>query len=119
MGRLCGAGHDVHHFALLADRETVLRRLRERAFGRLVGVVAGQEAQLRREGFAVSRLDLCLDRLAEPLFAEHIWTDNVDIPAVAEKIAEESGLALAPNTDSPARAQLRRTWTSARHIRFD
>ena len=31
--RLRERGHDVRHFALLADRDTILRRLRERGFG--------------------------------------------------------------------------------------
>ncbi|APU40289.1 hypothetical protein BSL84_11460 [Streptomyces sp. TN58] len=46
VGRLREQGHDVRHFALLAERATVLRRLRERGLGR----------GLKREGFAVSRL---------------------------------------------------------------
>ncbi len=33
VGRLREDGHDVLHFSLLADRETVLRRLRTRTFG--------------------------------------------------------------------------------------
>lgn len=35
IGRLRDRGRDVHHFALLADRQTVLRRLRERGLGHL------------------------------------------------------------------------------------
>ncbi|GCE00277.1 hypothetical protein EHYA_08002 [Embleya hyalina] len=70
VGRLRERGHDVRHFALLAERGTVLRRLAERGFGRAVRVVAGREAPLRRESFAVDRLDLCLERLAGPEFAD-------------------------------------------------
>lgn len=44
VGRLRELGHDVRHFTLLAERETVLRRLRERGFGRLVARVAGKDA---------------------------------------------------------------------------
>jgi hypothetical protein len=33
VGRLRERGHDVRHFALLAERATVLRRLRERGLG--------------------------------------------------------------------------------------
>ncbi|MFE3203534.1 AAA family ATPase [Embleya sp. NPDC055664] len=118
VGRLRERGHDVRHFALLAERGTVLRRLAERGFGRAVRVVAGREAPLRRESFAVARLDLCLERLAGPEFAEHIHTDHIDTPRVADLIAESTGLTLAPNTDSPARARVRRAWTGLRHIRF-
>lgn len=103
------SGHDVRHFALLADRGTVLRRLRERPLGR----------GLRREGFAVRRLDHCLERLADPRFAEHIRTDRITVPEVADRIAASAGLRPLPNTDGPLRHRLRRTWTGLRHIRFD
>lgn len=44
VGRLRAAGHEVHHFALLAERETVLRRLTER------GSAAGSSARASRCG---------------------------------------------------------------------
>jgi hypothetical protein len=129
VGRLRGRGHDVRHFALLADRPTVLRRLRERGFavgildldshfGHALQIVAGTDAPLIRESFAVSNLDRCLERLSRPEFAEHVWTDHITIPEVAERIAASAGLVLTPNTDSALRGRLRRAWTGAKHIRF-
>jgi hypothetical protein len=108
VGRLRDDGHEVHHFALLAERTTVLRRLRERGWGR----------GLKQESFAVARLDECLERLQEPEFAEHIHTDHVPVPDVAEHVARSAGLPIAPATDGPLRARLRRYATSLRHIRF-
>src|SRR5205823_6091133 len=61
VGRLREDGHEVRHFALLAERDTVLRRLRERGWG----------FGLKLESFAVAKLDECLDRLQGPEFAEH------------------------------------------------
>ncbi|GGR47102.1 AAA family ATPase [Streptomyces netropsis] len=119
VGRLREQGHDVRHFALLARRETVLRRLSERGFGHAVRLVAGKDAPLRRESFAVSKLDLCLERLRDAEFAEHVWTDHIPIARVADHIAGSAGLTLTPNTDSPLRGRLRRAWTGARHVRFD
>ncbi len=119
VGRLRERGHDVRHFALLAGRETVLRRLRERGFGHAVRLVGGKEAPLRRESFALSRLDVCLDRLREAEFAEHLWTDHLTVPQVAEHIAGSAGLMLPPNTDGALRGRLRRAWTGVKHIRFD
>jgi hypothetical protein len=119
IGRLRERGHDVRHFALLADRETVLRRLRERGFGHVVQFMAGKDAPLRRESFAVSKLDQCLERLSRPEFAVHVRTDRLTIPQVAESIADSVGLALNPNTDSMLRGRLRRAWTGIKHIRFD
>ncbi|MFD9219943.1 AAA family ATPase [Streptomyces sp. NPDC060064] len=109
VGRLREAGHEVHHFALLAERETVLRRLTERGLGR----------GLKRESFAVRQLDHCLERLNEPRFAEHIRTDRVAVPQVADRIAASAGLTLEPNRDGPLRHRLRKAWTGVKHIRFD
>lgn len=110
--------HDVRHFTLMASRETVLRRLRERGFGHVVGWVAGADAPLRRESFAVSKIDLCLERLSAPAYAEHIWTDDVTVTQVVERIATGAGVTLAPNNDSAARAYARRLLVGAKHMRF-
>lgn len=109
VGRLREAGHEVRHFALLAERETVLRRLKERGLG----------GGLKRESFAVRRLDDCLERLSGPQFAEHIHTDRVSVVRVADRIAASAGLTLEPNRDGPLRHRLRRVRTGLRHIRFD
>ena len=119
VGRLGELGHDVRHFTLLAERETVLGRLRERGFGRLLRYVAGKDAPLRRESWAVGQLDHCLERLREPEFAEHLWTDQTTVAKTADRIAVLAGLTLTPNSDGAVRGRLRRAWTSARHIRFD
>jgi AAA domain len=119
VGRLRERGHDVRHFTLLATRATVLRRLSDRGFGHAVRFVAGKDAQLRREAFAVARLDLCLERLREERFAEHVWTDHRTVPQVAGHIAASAGLTVAPNTDTALRGRLRRLGTSLAHIRLD
>ncbi len=51
-------------------------------------------------------------------FAEHIWTDRLTVPQVADRIAASAGLTLAPNTDSALRARARRTWITIKHVRF-
>ncbi|MFC0106978.1 AAA family ATPase [Kibdelosporangium aridum] len=115
IGRLRDSGHDVRHFALLADKSTVMRRLS----GRGLGLVTGREASLRREAFAVAKLGACLERLTTPEFAEHVWTDSRSISQVAEHIATSAGVRLERDTGSSLRRQLRRTWTQVRHVRFD
>jgi hypothetical protein len=109
VGRLRDDGHDVRHFALLADRATVLRRLSRRAFG----------LGLRHERWAVDKLDECLARLHEPEFAQHIRTDQQTVSQVAATIAQVAGLPIAPDTDGLLRASVRRYTTTLRHIRFD
>lgn len=118
VGVLRESGHEVHHFALLASRETVLRRLRERGFGRLVNFVAGAGATLKHETFAVRMLDECLERLAAPMFAEHLHTDTTPIAAVAEHIAATCGLSLTQAEANPVQARLRRAMVGLRHIRI-
>ncbi|MGV9409204.1 AAA family ATPase [Nocardia sp. NPDC003693] len=107
VGRLREIGHDVRHFALLAERETVLRRLKERElFG------------LRHESFAVAQVDRCLNSLRGSEFGEHIETDHIGIPEVADRIAASAGVTLTPNTDGPLRGRLRRALVGVRHIRI-
>ncbi|AZQ36497.1 ATP-binding protein [Streptomyces cyaneochromogenes] len=119
VGRLRELGHDVRHFTLLAERETVLRRLRERGFGHLLRYVAGKDAPLRRETWAVQQLDHCLERLREPEFAEHLWTDRSTVPKTADRIAVLAGLRLRPNNEGTLRTRLRQVGVGIRHIRFD
>lgn len=118
VSRLREQGHDVRHFALLAQRSTTLRRVRERGLGRAVQLIAGKGAALRVESFAVSRLDLCLERLQEPEFAEQVWTDHLSIAQVADHIAGSAGLSLTPNSDGKLRGRLRRAWIGAGQIHF-
>jgi hypothetical protein len=119
VGRLRELGHDVRHFTLLAERETVLRRLRERSFGHLLQYVGGTNAWKRRESWALQQLDHCLERLREPEFAEHLWTDHTTVPKTADRIAVLAGLTLRPNTEGALRTRLRQARVGARHIRFD
>ncbi|WP_330459099.1 AAA family ATPase [Streptomyces sp. NBC_00820] len=119
VGRLGELGHDVRHFTLLAERETVLRRLRERGLGRLLRRSAGKSAAPARESWAVRRLDHCLERLREPEFAEHLWTDRSTVPKTADRIAVLAGLTLRPNNEGALRTRLRQVRVGLRHIRFD
>jgi hypothetical protein len=106
VGRLRADGHDVRHFSLLADRATVLRRLRGRTFG----------LGLRHEKWAVTRLDECLAQLKNPLFAEHVQTDDLSVPQVADVIARSAGLAIRPDADGAVHTRLRRYRTTLAHI---
>jgi hypothetical protein len=89
VGRLRDASHEVRHFALLADPTTVLRRLNKR------GLWPG----LKRESWAVARLDDYLKRLNEAEFAEHIHTDHRTVSQVADAVARSVGLPITPDTD--------------------
>lgn len=119
VGRLRDAGHDVRHFALLAERDTVLHRLRDRGLGiaPLLDLVGRGDLLLRREQFAVDKLDHCLAQLSGPEFAEHLRTDATPVTAVADRIAELAGLTLVPDTHGPVRGRLRRMAVTIGHAR--
>ncbi|MFF0227428.1 AAA family ATPase [Streptomyces sp. NPDC004629] len=119
VGRLRELGHDVQHFTLLAERETVLRRLRERGLGHLLRLPAGKKTVPRRESWAVQQLDRCLERLREPEFAEQLWTDHSTVPKTADRIAVLAGLTLLPNTEGALRTRIRQAGVGLRHIRLD
>jgi AAA domain len=105
IGTLQGKGHQVRHYALLADRAVILRRLR------------GRSLPLRRDRFAEAKIDDCLDRLRRDDFAEHVRTDRLSIAQVADRIAGSAGLTLAPDTGGALRAHARHTWITIKHIR--
>jgi hypothetical protein len=105
-GRLRADGHDVRHFSLLADRATVLRRLRGRTFG----------LGLRHERWAVAKLDECLARLRDEAFAEQVWTDGLSVPEVADVIARSAGLAISPDSTGAVLGRLRRYRTTLAHV---
>ncbi|MFJ2606764.1 AAA family ATPase [Streptomyces sp. NPDC087425] len=119
VGRLRELGHDVRHFTLLAERETVLRRLRERSLGDLLRGLGRKNAPLRNESWAVQQLDHCLERLREEEFAEHLWTDRSTVPKTADRIAVLAGLTLRPNNEGALRTRLRQVRIGIRHVRFD
>ncbi|MEU9669027.1 AAA family ATPase [Streptomyces bobili] len=119
VGRLGEMGHDVRHFTLLAQRETVAKRLRERGLGRLLRFAGRKKAEPRGDSWAVQQLDHCLERLREPEFAEHLWTDRTSVPKTADRIAVLAGLTLTPNTEGALRTRLRQARVGLKHIRFD
>jgi hypothetical protein len=119
VGRLRELGHDVRHFTLLAERETVLDRLRERGLGRLLRCAGGKNPGPAGDTWAVRQLDHCLERLREPEFAEHLWTDHFTVPKTADRIAVLAGLTLRPHTEGRVRTRLRQATVGIRHIRFD
>ncbi|GAA1996321.1 tunicamycin resistance ATP-binding TmrB [Nocardiopsis rhodophaea] len=104
-GRLQESGHDVWHISLMASPQTLMRRIRGRGEG--------------RNSFAARRLEPCLAALRQPDFAAHLETDDLSVASVAETIADEAGLHLAPDSGSALTRRARRWWTTLRHIRFD
>jgi len=109
IGSLRDDGVPLHHFALLAEPTTVVRRLRARSLGR----------EPRTQPWEVDVLDGWLEQLRRPEFAQHVHTDHRTVAQVADIISGSAGLTIQPSTDGPVRAWLHRYATTARHIRWD
>lgn len=106
LGPLRANGHQVRHYSLLAERATVLRRLR------------GRSLPLQHDTFAEGMLDQCLDRLSQDEFAEHIRTDEFTIAQAADHIAASAGLTLTAETGNFLRARARWARLTIKHIRI-
>lgn len=102
---LTDRGHQVAHVTLLASANTIRRRHRSR----------GQSWR----HFATDQVQADLDTLSAPEFAHHIRTDARHIPDIAEDIAHQANLTLAPATGGPLTRQARQFAVTLRHIRFD
>ena len=109
IGTLRDKGFEVHHFALLADPATVIRRLRSRSLG----------LEPWRAPWEVDHLAEWLHTLAQPQFAQQIHTDHQTVAQVADGIARSAGLTITPSTDGPLRAWLHSYATTVRAIRWN
>jgi hypothetical protein len=107
IGSLRDDGFEVHHFALLAEPSTVVRRLRSRSLG----------LEPRRQRWEVDHLAEWLRVLGQPEFAQQVHTDHKTVAQLADIIAGSAGLAIAPSADGPLRARLHRYATTVRHVR--
>jgi AAA domain len=115
IGRLTDAGHDVRHFALLADARVIERRLRERTIVHAIQRMRGQHVPLFKETFAMRKLGVCLSRLSQPEFAVQLRTDHLTVPQVAETIATSAGLDLSPHRGTAAGDRIRLASRGLRH----
>lgn len=109
IGTLRADGFEVHHFALLAEPATVVRRLRARSLG----------LEPRRQPWEVAHLAEWLRVLERPEFAEQVRTDQRTVAGVADLVAGSAGLTITPSAGGPVRAWLRRYATTARNIHWN
>jgi hypothetical protein len=107
IGGLRDDGFEVHHFALLAEPATVIRRLRSRSLG----------LEPSRQRWEVDHLTEWLGVLGQPEFAQQVHTDHKTVAQVADIIAGSAGLTITPSADGPLRAWLHRYITTVRHVR--
>jgi hypothetical protein len=108
IGSLRDDGARLHHFALLAEPATVVRRLRARSLG----------LEPRTQSREADVLGGWLEQLRRPEFAQHVHTDHKTVAQVADIISRSAGLTIKPSADGPVRAWLHRYATTARHVRW-
>jgi hypothetical protein len=104
IGRLRTDGFNVHHFTLLAQRKTILKRLSKRFES--------------SNSWAAAQIERCLDALPRQEFALHIDTENLSIEEIALTIATLTNLDLQPELKTPLQRYIRRIMVQIRHIRF-
>jgi predicted kinase len=104
IARLREEGFEIHHFTLMASRQTLLKRLKGR----------GDDPH----SWPAQQIDRCLNALPEPIFAKHFDTEGQTIEQVAEAIAQEIDLKLLPAKKNPILRRLSRILVQLRHIHF-
>jgi len=103
-GRLRRDGIVVHHFALCASKDTLLRRLRSRGDG--------------ESSWAARQIDRCVEGLRDETFRHHLDTDGLSVQDTVERIAALANLELLPDDRGPLRRRWDRLRTQWSHIRF-
>ncbi|MCL1786919.1 MAG: tunicamycin resistance protein [Defluviitaleaceae bacterium] len=83
IGRLAADRIEIKHYILYAKRSEVKRRLKKRAL-----------LFMRNEAFALNNINRCTNAFDKHIKNVKIHTDGMDIDAVVEAIAKQSGLKL-------------------------
>lgn len=104
VGSLRSHGVLVKHYALMASKATLLKRLKSRGDG--------------ANSWGAQQIDRCLEGLSNEVFQSHINTENMSIDDVVEKIALMSGIKLQPDDTGKFGKKINRIKTQLKHIRL-
>ncbi|OZU87422.1 tunicamycin resistance protein [Virgibacillus indicus] len=102
ISKLTKNGIEVNHFTLSAFKQTIDQRLRRRFEG--------------MNSWAYQQMDERMKSLADPMFMEHIQTDNMSIDEVVETIAELALIKLLPDNRSKLRKSVDRLRVTFKEI---
>lgn len=95
---------DIKHFTLMASKETLINRLRKRGDG--------------KNSWTAKQIDRCINALADPIFKDHINTDEMTIYEVVEYIAESCKINLLPDNRNLINKKVDKFIIWLRHIRL-
>jgi hypothetical protein len=104
VGSLRDHGVIVQHYALMASKATLLKRLKSRGDG--------------ANSWGAQQIERCLAGLSNEVFQSHINTEHMSIDDVVEKIAFMSDIKLLPDNMSRFEKKLYRIKTQIKHIRL-
>lgn len=104
IGSLRNKGVDVRHYALMASKEVLLKRLKSRGDG--------------INSWGAKQIDRCLEGLSDSVFEYHIDTEGMSVEEVVEKIAHMSNIKLLPDNTGRLRRKLERIIIQLKHTRL-
>lgn len=104
VGSLRNHGLVVKHYALMASKETIHKRLKSRGTS--------------NTSWGAVQTDRCLKGLSNDIFESHIDTENMSIYDVVEKIASLSELTLLPDNTSRFKKKINRIKTQMKQLRI-
>ncbi|WP_312097415.1 AAA family ATPase [Niallia sp.] len=94
----------VKHVTLMASKTTIKKRLRSRLEG--------------EDSWAYKQAEARLKQLKRPLFKEHIFTDDLTVEEVLDKIAQVTGLKLREDERNLFRKRMDRFLIKLKEISF-
>jgi len=104
INKLRSTGIEVKHFTLLANRETLLKRLKSRGEG--------------KNSWAAKQMDTCIASLSQDMFNLHIHTDNLTPEDIIDRIAKECNIELQADNRGIIKKKIDRLVTQIKHIRI-
>ncbi len=104
ISKLRANGAEVNHFTLLANKETLLKRLKSRGD--------------YRNSWPAKQIDRCISMLSQDMFQVHLHTDHLTIEEIIEQIARECNLELKVDSRGRLKKKIDRLITQIKHIRI-
>ncbi|AJY76184.1 AAA family ATPase [Paenibacillus beijingensis] len=104
INKLRSNGVEVNHFTLLANRETLIKRLRSRGDN--------------KNSWPAKQIDRCISSLSQDIFEIHIHTDNLTPEEILDRIAKEANIQLQPDNRGIIKKKIDRLVVQIKHIRI-
>ena len=97
-------GHEVNHFTLLANRDTLLKRLKSRGD--------------HENSWPAKQIDRCITNLSQDMFKIHIYTDDLTPEEIVEQIATACKVELLPDHRGKFKKKMDKVITQIKQIKM-